>query len=74
MNVANLLPAYGRDYKTQAAILADFDAERDFILTVGASSRGVYINKQQFPETDFTHVRFTYDNRRKTFLHELSRG
>lgn len=30
MNSIMLVPAYGRDYKSKAAVLADFDAGKDF--------------------------------------------
>ena len=39
-----ITPAYGRDYKSKKALLADWDANKDFVLhqIVG---RGGYINK-----------------------------
>ena len=40
-----LTPAYGRDYKTKSALLADFEANRDFILHDGL--RVTLINKEQ---------------------------
>lgn len=43
-----LVPAYGRDYKSKAAALADFDAEKDFrVCTVGHRYDGALVNKPQ---------------------------
>jgi hypothetical protein len=30
--VITLVPAYGRDYKSKAAVQADWDADKDFII------------------------------------------
>jgi hypothetical protein len=38
------IPAYGRDYKSKKAVLADWNANKDF-LSVGFGGEG-YINKQ----------------------------
>lgn len=42
-----VIPAYGRDYKSKAAALNDWNHGRDFILaTVHHPDAGRYINKQ----------------------------
>lgn len=43
-----LTPAYGRDYKSKAQVLADFNADKDFI-DQSFNSSGRYINKAQVP-------------------------
>lgn len=46
-----LLPAYGRDYKSKAAIQADLDANKDFILSdFGSRWDGKPINREQILE------------------------
>ena len=41
-----LTPAYGRDYKSKKAVLADFDANKDFVYNCIASPYdGKYCNK-----------------------------
>lgn len=42
-----VIPAYGRDYKSKAAALEDWNQNRDFILaTIAHPASGRYINKQ----------------------------
>jgi len=40
-----VVPAYGRDYKSQAEVKADWEANMDFQI-VSAFAHGRYINKQ----------------------------
>ena len=43
-----LTPAYGRDYKSGKAALADFNANRDFIINdIMDKDDGRYVNKEQ---------------------------
>ncbi len=43
-----LTPAYGRDYKSQKAVRADFDDEKDFIIAdFTHPDCGRYVNKPQ---------------------------
>ena len=43
-----LIPAYGRDYKSEKAVLADFDANKNFIITdMFHPSNGKLVNKPQ---------------------------
>lgn len=59
-----LTPAYGRDYSSKAAVLADFNNERDFMTnTFDEPSR--LINRQQIRAG--TQVTFRYAKLRKTF-------
>lgn len=41
-----LTPAYGRDYKSQKAVKADWDANKDFRIATFGPLDGKYINKQ----------------------------
>ena len=46
----NLVPAYGRDYKSAKAVKADWDANKDFtIADISSPHDGRYINKQDAP-------------------------
>lgn len=45
MNYIEALPAYGRDYKNQKDLQADWDAGKDFVAMSFAGPMG-YINKQ----------------------------
>lgn len=47
-------PAYGRDYKSKAAILADWNADMDFTL----QPDGCYINRPQV-ESGEVNVRYS---------------
>lgn len=41
-----VIPAYGRDYKSAAAVKADWDANKDFqIADIASGNDGRYINK-----------------------------
>lgn len=47
-----LVPAYGRDYKSQAAVKADWDANKDFLIqSIGHPYDGSYINKEDAEKT-----------------------
>jgi hypothetical protein len=53
------MPAYGRDYKSKAAVLADWDAGKDFKL-IG----GPYINKQDCDQD----ISIRYNNLRSVMV------
>ena len=42
-------PAYGRDYPSKAKALADWDANKDFVIH-DMFAGGTYLNKQQAPD------------------------
>ena len=51
-----LTPAYGRDYKSKAAVLADWEANKDFRIATFGAHDGQYINKRDagtLPNTTF---------------------
>ena len=56
-----LVPAYGRDYKSRAAILADFQADKDFIIR-DMSSRydGKPTNRTDLIKVGVTSVHVRY--------------
>ena len=61
-----LTPAYGRDYKSKAAALADFEAGKDFIIADIASRwSGKPANKQDLQAAGETRVMLRYDQLRK---------
>lgn len=49
-----LVPAYGRDYKTAAAVLADWEAGRDFKCAVS----GRYCSKRDFENIALPWIRY----------------
>jgi len=55
-----LQPAYGRDYKTAAAVTADWNADKDFIISsIGHQFDGKPINRSQSLRTsDKYTIRF----------------
>ena len=52
------IPAYGRDYTSKAALLADWNSGKDFM----DARSGKYVNNQDCPEGQHT---FRYANCRK---------
>jgi len=69
-----LTPAYCRDYTSKKEVLADFDANRDFILHDMTSRwSGKPCNKHTLAKySTYTEVQFRYNKQRKTFLHQLT--
>lgn len=63
-----LQPAYGRDYKSRAAVLADLKAGKDF-LTVG---RGPLINLPQILAEPGGDVNVRYSANRKVAIFKRS--
>ena len=54
-----LTPAYGRDYKSKKAVLADFNSNKDFVVTdMFSKDCGRYINKEQLKEGDAVSIRY----------------
>lgn len=57
----HLVPAYGRDYKSQAAVLADFNAGKDFkIADISSPYDGAYVNKEQIVKDGIKRVTIRY--------------
>lgn len=54
-----LTPAYGRDYKSQKAVKADWDADKDFIIAdFFHPDCGRYVNKAQLPAPGTVNIRY----------------
>jgi hypothetical protein len=45
MSYLHLTPAYGRDYSSRKALLTDFDAGKDFVLSCGPQQ--TYVSKSE---------------------------
>jgi len=60
MPTLNVVPAYGRDYRSKKEIEASLDKEEDFqIQDVGSRDNGRYVNKQQLVGKGYTlYVRY----------------
>jgi hypothetical protein len=53
------VPAYGRDYRSKAAVLADWNADKDFqICDISSPDDGRYINRQDKPADVALQVRY----------------
>jgi hypothetical protein len=63
-----LIPAYGRDYKSKAAVQADLDAHKDFLLSTSRKP----INDDQMRGEGMTHCHVRYDHMRKVGLFEIA--
>lgn len=46
MTTLTLQPAYGRDYKSRDAVVADWHAGKDFLIASYGPDMGRYVNKQ----------------------------
>ncbi len=64
--IATLTPAYGRDYKSKRAVLADWNAGKDFVYNdVRSPWDGKYANKADLKGQT---VRLRYDRLRKLIV------
>jgi len=60
-----LTPAYGRDYRSKAAVLTDWNSGKDFIVaSIGHPHDGRLINKDDAARTDDAY-NVRYDSLRK---------
>ncbi len=59
-----LLPAYGRDYKSKEDVLAAWHSNKDFVV---ANAGGSYINKEDLVAhgDNVTVIELRYDGRRR---------
>ena len=64
MTHLTVVPAYGRDYNSKAALLADWNEDLDF----RAEPRGQYINKEGAIAHGITSIEFRYAKLRKIFV------
>ena len=61
-----LTPAYGRDYRSKKALLADFNADKDFMAHC-PSGMG-YINKSQIEEEKLGEIQVRYNKNRNVAI------
>lgn len=69
MGYLHLTPAYGRDYSSRKALLADFDANKDFVISEGP--RQTYVNKEQLAPG--TKIFFRFGRNLKSSCHIIKR-
>ena len=66
-----LVPAYGRDYKNKKDVLADFNANKDFVIaTMMHPDSGRYANKSDLKGTEKS-VMIRYDRLMKVIVVKL---
>ena len=63
---STITPAYGRDYKSQKAFIADFNANKDF--NIETPFQSILINKEQIEPG--TKLQGRFSSMRKTFVFE----
>lgn len=61
-----LTPAYGRDYKSSAAFLKDWEANRDFILN--SPTYTAYINKADTDRYGGSEFQIRWDKKTQTTM------
>ncbi len=67
-----LAPAYGRDYTSAQAAVADFDADKDFVITdISNKWNGKMVNKSQL--AGYT-VKIRYNQLRRVTIVEVPNG
>jgi hypothetical protein len=70
MKTNSIVPSWGRDYKSKAAVLEAWNSFKDFRL----EPQGQYVNKNQvhqLKEAGITHLNFRYKKLRNVFVLEL---
>lgn len=72
MSMPTLTPAYGRDYKSVAAAVADFEAGKDFILNDYSSPwDGKPCNAESLRNGPSGKVLIRYDKMRKVLVAKI---
>ena len=68
-----VVPAYGRDYKSKAAVVRDWKEGKDFIISdVMHRDSGRYINAEDAKRMGPMIISARYDRQRKTCVFEVS--
>jgi hypothetical protein len=68
----NLVPAYGRDYKSKASVQADLDADLDFtIADISSPWNGRYVNKSQLVDAGYKQITVRYSRLRKVAVIDI---
>lgn len=69
MQSVTLTPAYGRDYKSKAAMLADWDAGKDFVMhSVFDHTYCSVRDLASMAENGIESIQFRYGKMRKVFI------
>lgn len=69
----NLVPAYGRDYKNKTDLLADFDANKDFIFAdISSRWNDKPVNKRQLVEEGVKSCTIRYKQLRNVAVVKIS--
>lgn len=64
-----LIPGYGRDYKSKSAVMADWNANKDFIISDHFDpSDGKLINKPQVKPGTRVNIRYHEQRKVLTFV------
>ena len=72
MKKVTVTPAFGRDYNSKAAVKADFDADKDFIIaSIMDPWTGKPANKSDLVGAGYTHVEVRYAKLRKLIMVDL---
>lgn len=71
MSNLHLIPAYGRDYKSKADVLKDWNADKDF--TVSGYGGSGYINKSGAQQAGVTSVNIRYKQLRSVCVVKVER-
>lgn len=69
-NSLTLVPAYGRDYKSKSALVADWESGKDFLaagIKPGTSGYTSIRDTTAFKEDHITHLHFRYN--KQTLVH-----
>lgn len=72
MRYLTVVPAYGRDYKSQKAIQDDWDAGKDFMIRDLFESG--YINKDDTPDSVQINVRYASDTKVYPIKHKRGKS
>jgi hypothetical protein len=71
----NLIPAYGRDYRSKKAVQADLDADKDFLIAdISSPYDGKPINAAQLRAEGVRRVQIRYDRQRKVAIFSVQGG
>lgn len=63
MKTLTVVPAYGRDYKSKAAVNKDFEADKDFLIQdIATKFDGAYICRREAIDAGYTHINIRYKN------------
>ena len=73
MKTLTVRPAYGRNYRSKAAILADWKTQKDFDLSPMSGRMGPYVNIDDCPN-DVDKVEVRYDQGRSATVAVLYRN